>query len=596
MAQDTIPVNKYDTSFFLANKKGWVGKLGKMIAINPNNNKKDSLPVLINNIDPYVLYKGAIIRNVELVNIGFGQSITDTSFKNKNALTRIADELHTVTRKNAITNNLFFRKGDSLNPYLLGDNERFLRQLPYLQDAKITIREISDDYDSIDVVILYKDLFSISGTVDASGNTLFFQAQDDNISGYGDRLQISTLADPNRNPPFGLGVEYLKRNIEGSFVNFTIGYQSLNNAFNNGLRQETAIYSRLDLPLVTPYYLWTGALEVGERYTQNNYVSDSLYNSDYKYNYQYYDGWAGYNISAKKQLHEFDYRKPKSFLALRLAQTNFSDIPNIYKAQYNFKYANLTSTLLSYTLFKQTYYHTNYIYGFGKYEDVPAGFNVSGIIGWTDKNNYQRPYAGANLQRNYFSKKQNYFNFNFTAGGYFREGRFEDFGILFYLESFSSLKKLNKKWFHRNFINGSLAGQYNIFLNEPLRINSSYGIASYAEIPNYNANMRATFNYESVFYSNWKVIGFGVAPFIGGTTCYLKPMGTHFFNGDLFSTISGGFRTRNEALIFGTVEFRLNYYPRTTINMSNWSFSITTDLRFQYNSVFIKRPDFVTLN
>ena len=45
------------------------------------------------------------------------------------------------------------------------------------------------------------------------------------------------------------------------------------------------------------------------------------------------------------------------------------------------------STLSSYTL--QTnllpYHH---IYGFGKYEDVPAGFNVSGIIGWTDKNNY----------------------------------------------------------------------------------------------------------------------------------------------------------------------------------------------------------------
>ncbi|MFX9915857.1 hypothetical protein ABTP64_18785, partial [Acinetobacter baumannii] len=81
--------------------------------------------------------KGAIIRNIQLVDIGFGESIADPSFKQKNTLTRLAESLHTTTRKRAITNNLFFHQGDGLFPYLLGDNERFLRQLPYLQDAKI---------------------------------------------------------------------------------------------------------------------------------------------------------------------------------------------------------------------------------------------------------------------------------------------------------------------------------------------------------------------------------------------------------------------------------------------------------------------------
>ncbi|MFX8813212.1 hypothetical protein ABTM61_19995, partial [Acinetobacter baumannii] len=70
-----------------------------------------------------------------------------------------------------------------------------------------------------------------------------------------------------------------------------------------------------------------------------------------------------------------------------------------------------------------------------------------------------------------------------------------------------------------------MTGQYNIFLNEPLKVNSKYGIPSFAEIPNYNANFRTTLNYESVFYSKCKFIGFGFAPFLGGNLCYLKSFG-----------------------------------------------------------------------
>lgn len=592
-AQDKKPE---EDSFFLAKKKGWLGKLGKAVSTNPDNYTDAEAPGIIKNSTPYLLYNGAIIRKVSVKQIGFGESINDTTFHNKNILIKVADALHATTREKTIRNNLFFREGDSLFPNLIADNGRYLRELPFLQDARILVKEIPDNYDSVDLIVLYKDLFSLSGNVQADGNALFLQAQDDNLSGSGDRLQLSSFIDPLRRPAFGYGAEYLKRNINGTFINFTAGYQNLNSAFNNGLRYETATYARFDLPLVSPYYLWTGALEMSSRFTNNYYLIDSLYNSDFKYGNYAYDAWVGYNVTGKEFLHETSLRKPKEFIALRASKINFTDEPEIYKTNYNYQYADITSILGSFTMFKQEYYRTSYIYGFGRNEDVPEGYNASLITGWTDKQNYQRPYVGIDLQKNFFNKRQCYLNYIARAGGYFRQGGFEDIGLLVSVEAFDRLKNFNHRWYQRNFFSLSYTQQLNTFLNEPLRVNSNYGIPSYDNILTLYATARATVNYEFVLYSRWKLLGFGFAPFAGTSLSYVKPKGEPFFNSNLYSSFSAGFRTRNEALIFGTIEFRCSYYPVTVNNMAPWNLIISTDLRFKYNSQFIKRPDFISLN
>lgn len=585
-------------SFFLAKKKGWLGKLGKAISTNPDNNNSadSSIFSATKNSSPYILYNGAFIKNIYIKEIDFGESINDTSFHNKNFLTKAAEALHVVTRKKTIRNNLFFKESSILSPTLLADNVRYLRNLPFLQDAKILIRDLSENHDTIDLIVLYKDVFSISASGQFMGTALFLQAQVDNLSGSGDRLQFSTFMDPVRVPVFGYGAEYLKRNIKGTFVNITAGYQNLNNAFNNGLRYETDLYVKAELPLPTPYYLWTGAVEAYQKFSNHYYLPDSLYNSDFKYSNYSYDAWIGYNVTGKKLLHETSYRKAKEFIAFRASKIKFTDVPNIYKNIYNYQYANVTSLLASFTLFKQEYYKTNYIYGFGRNEDVPEGYNASIISGWSNNENNSRPYVGLSLQKNYFTKKQGYFNYTAKAGGYFYQGSLQDIGILLGLESFDRLRIFNKRWFQRNFFSASYTQQINTALNEPLRINSTYGIPSYNNILNLYATVRATLNYEFVLYSRWKVLGFGFAPFTGTSLSYIKPKGENFFNGNVYSSISAGFRTRNEALIFGTIEFRCTYFPITINNMMPWNFTISTDLRFKYNSQFINRPDFVSLN
>lgn len=597
MAQD----NKDNSdTFFLAKKKGLLGKLGQSISVNTGSTSDSSLFAAVKNIDPFVIHKGSIIRKIIIRKVGFGQSVNDTGKVIKNIFNEFAEKLHVSTSEKIIRNNLFFKQGDSLHPYLLADNERYLRDIPYLQDARIGINEVvSDNFnmDSVDVVIFYKDVFPLSGTVLIDNATsMFLEGTDDNFRGNGDRLLIQNLLDLQRNPNTGFALEYTKRNIAGSFVDFTAGYQNLYPAFNSGRREENNIYTRLALPLVTPFHLWTGSIESSLHFTRNDYLKDSLFRSDYNYRYTTTDAWVGYNISSRSFLNEGIIRKTKHFIALRTVTTNFLQKPGKYSNTYNYLYANQTSLLTAYTLFKQDYYHTSFIYGFGRNEDLPEGYNASLITGWTDKNQYIRPYLGIDLQKNYFSKHKDYFNFNFRAGSYLNGGRLQDISLLASLESFTKLRRIkNSRWLVRHFVSGSFTQQINTFLNQPLVLNSAFGIPEFAN-PDTSSSSRLTINTQSVFFNTWKFFGFNFAPFSFAGFCYLKPIGQPINNGNGYVSFGTGMRTRNENLVFGTIELKIFYFPKTTIGMSPFNITLNSNLQFKYNSQFIKRPDFVIVN
>jgi hypothetical protein len=60
--------------------------------------------------------------------------------------------------------------------------------------------------------------------------------------------------------------------------------------------------------------------------------------------------------------------------------------------------------------------------------------------------------------------------------------------------------------------------------------------------------------------------------------------------------LGGGFRTRNENLVFGTIEVKGYLFPRVNEGTKNWRLEFSTNIRFKYNSSFIRRPDFVSPN
>lgn len=587
-AQDT-PV-KNDT-FFLAKKKGLLGRFGKSISTTP---PPDEAPAKIEN--PFLKYKGKIIHSVEIVVLGFQYDIDDTSRKKNNFGVRLAETFHKNTSDKVIRNGLFFKEGDPLFPYLLADNERYLRELPYTKDARILVEYAIGDTGMVDVVVLSKDVFSIGGKINISSkNRGRAELREENFLGTGNRVLISGFHENPRSPQTGVGGELVKRNIHGSFLDYTIGYRDYGTAFSSGRNQETLFYTRLEKPLVTPYIPSTGALEWTYQRTRNVYNIDSIYNSDIKYESFNLDGWYGHTLDSKRALYDNKEIRVHRFLAVRGFKQYYRTLPTIYIKKYDPRFADFTGFLASFNVFRQVFYKTTFLYGFGRNEDIPEGFSASATAGYVNKQYVKRPYAGVDLSLANLQNRGMYYNYTFRMGGYFLKNHFEDVDLVFNISRISRLRKIAKSWYHRAFIVGGISTQINPVLNTPLVLNSEFGLP-YFNNGELTSDLRATIKYETVFYNTAKILGFGVAPFIFTDAILVKPSKLDLNQSDIFTAVGGGLRTRNENLVFGTVELRGYYFPRINGDMKAWKVELNSDISFKFISNFIRRPSLIISN
>jgi hypothetical protein len=364
---------------------------------------------------------------------------------------------------------------------------------------------------------------------------------------------------------------------------------------SSGRREETSIYTRIEKPLVTPYIPGTGALEFGYYKTSNAYVSDSLYDADFRYEYYNIDGWLGYSLDSRRSMYANREIKVHSFVALRAFNQHFFKQPFKNQINFDYRFTNAIGVLGSLNIFKQSFYKTSFIYGFGRNEDVPEGFTISLTGGAVKRQQQLRPYSGIDIGLTNFRKQGFYSNYTLRLGGFFFRQRFEDVAVLFNIDHFTRLKKINTKWYQRTFISTGITSEINPVFNSPLFLNSQYGLP-YFNPNNINSDLRTTVKVESVYYNTKKILGFRLAPFVFTDFSLLKPIKQNLGKSDLFTAIGGGLRTRNENLVFGTIELKGYYFPRTNGDMKGWKVELNTNIRFKYISSFIKRPDVVIAN
>lgn len=577
-------------TFFLAKKKGLLGRIGKSISTNP----PQEIPVKVEN--PFLKYKGKIIRSVETIRLGFEYDFADTNVVKDNFAARAGRAFHKNTSDKVIRRNLFFKEGDPLYPYLLADNERYLRDLPYTKDARIQVKYAETGEDSVDVIVITKDVFSIGGKIlISSRERARGEITEENFLGSGTRLLFSSYHEKQRSPQTGIGAELVRRNIGGSFIDWVSGYQDYRYAFTSGRNQETVVYTRLEKPLVTPYIPTTGALEWSYQRTRNVYDSDSLYTYDYKYAYYNIDAWFGYSLDSKRALYDNKQIRVHRFIAIRGFKQHFVNEPVKYKTVFDYRFTDFTGTLASLNIFKQVFYKTNFIYGFGRNEDIPEGFSAALTGGYVKKQDIKRPYAGLDVSVANIKKKGFYSNYTFRAGGYFFRKRFEDVDLLFSVDHFTRLKKMSSSWYNRIFISTGITAQVNPVLNSPLFLNSNFGLP-YFNNGTISADLRATIKSESVFYNTTKILGFRFAPFLFTDLSLVKPTKLGLNRSEFYSALGGGVRTRNENLVFGTVELKAYYFPRTNGEMKSWKVELNSNVRFKFRSSFINRPGFIEAN
>jgi hypothetical protein len=572
--------------------------LNKMI----NNFKKDTTEIdrgneVRRNEEAFRRFDGLIIRNIIIQRLPFGISIGDTSKKLINSLTSLANDLHHLTKNKVIKKNLFFKKGQPLMPFLMADNERYLRQLLYLQDADFFVTRTAPGSDSVDVTVEVKDVFSLGGAISALGlKQTNIEFREDNFAGTGNAGVVYTLYDAERKDKFAIGGEYNSRNIGGTFMDGKIGYQSFYPTIR-GPKEDNNYYVNLMKPLVNRYMQWTYEFDASYHATSNLYSKDSVYLSDTRYRYYNIEAWAGYNINAKHFTTQEESQKLRKLIGLRFINQKFLQLPKIFESKYDWQYSNLQAALATLTFYRQNFYKTQYIYGFGRNEDIPEGLLLSLTAGYTVKQNQQRPFLGFSFEQYQFNKEKNYFSYSLRAEGFLNHKSIEDINFLGSLFYFDHLKQIGTNWKQRFFLNLDLAQQVNSVLNEPLFANSQFGMPQYgneyAGIDRVGGTLRATAKAESEFFSPWSVVAFRFAPFVFSNVSVFSP---YLSNTKILTSLGGGIRTRNESFVFGTIELKGYYFPQKNFYNEGFRFSLSTNLIFKYNTQFVKKPDFIQVN
>jgi hypothetical protein len=537
-------------------------------------------------------YEGKIIRNIVVNEFKFEKTLTDTSKTINYFGTRVLNSLHNTTKEWAIRDNLFIKKGTPVTAYLLADNERFLRTLDYMQDARIIVQPKTGSPDSVDVYVITKDLFSINGVINnASTGKFKARVEDVNLFGAAQSLQATILVQKDRAPATGVGLAYTKFNVAHSFIDASVGYSTINPDLFNRATDEHAVTLSLQRNLFSQYTHFAGGITVGDFRTYNNYGRPE--NEFYDYHYQLFDGWIGYNLGIKKYAINHENLN-RHFVSIRYLKTNFLETPQQAIDKLIFRFNDKQAVLGQFTFFKQQFYKTNYLYGFGNTEDVPYGYNVALTGGWYKQSYLSRPYAGVDANRYRVYSKGDIVQYFIRAGSFFNHGSFQDAAILVGTSAFS--RALVFKTFKmRQYARFSYTRLFNRTGLEPLGINNPFGIR-YFRPDSVLGEQRLSIHTETITFVNLKAFGFKFSPFAFADIASITPENSTIKNSDWYYGLGGGIRTRNENLVFRTAEFRFVYFPHTVYGMPQFLGRLTVNIQFRYNTNYVHEPEIIQLN
>ena len=551
---------------------------------------------IFNNIASLTSYAGKRINSITIEQHNFLSSIDSKESNLKDIFSKIGDKLQSNSKKRAIRENIFFKEWDVFDPSIIAYNEKWLRDLSYIQDAKILAMITPYDTNQVDVIVVTKDLFSYGGEL-LINNKDAYAAKLNNINflGTGNSIQINQNFENQRSPKSGWGYDVGLSNFLGTFISINAGVNQFGNNISNNVLSARKNYISVQRPILHPNSKWLGGMEYLETENENVFPGkwDTIFDQQLNYNLKHKDIWIGYQLT--KQSKRIKLNEYKQFIQYRYLENDFKARPIDYLLQLDRNYQNLKANFLSFTLVRQSVYRTRYLYGLGRYEDLPIGQSLTWTTGYSQIEKDRSAYLGFKFEQYKLSKKENYNHVIANIATSYINKSLQDIRFLSSLEQFSKLKYLNNGLRYRQILNLSFTQTLKNKYNEALRINSIFGIPQLNR-EQIKGGTRLSANWETVLYNNRAIWGFKSAPFVFGNLTYIRAVGNPILKGDIYTAIGSGMRIRNENLIFGTIELKGFYFPRTNQQVSPWNFSLITNLRYKYNSNIVDKPNYVEIN
>lgn len=454
-----------------------------------------------------------------------------------NWLERIGNRLHVMTRERVLQRDLLFGAGDTIAPELLVRNLQLLRSRAYVSDAMLELTPDPQDSACVTVTLRTRDSWTISAdaALHGEGRTMV-GLSDANIFGTGDRLSVATHFSRN---DFGYGgntVAYDAPNLLGTFykANFSAGRDFYNSQLRIGVGKEFI--------LPTDYGVGASYNNVKAKYYRVDRDTAELVKS------KRFDLWAGcsrYIGSIRSSI----------FLTASYGFARFARRPYVSK-RCNPAFHDTDDVLLGLGLYREKFYTTNMVYGFGIREYLATGYKAELVGGYSWREFGEDMYMGLSYKAGGFTRA-GYLTGGLVLGSFvdFATGRWTQSAVDVDLRWFSPLYV----W-RRGHIRQFVTLDYTLGWNrlegsdEVLRFTEQNGLSLLRE--DIVGTNRMVLNTETVFFTPYQPLGFRIALF-GFADFGLLGRDANIFRNNFYSTFGLGIRLRNERLVFSTIQLRL---------------------------------------
>ncbi len=548
---------------------------------NDSSEKKNEKKVTLRHdqiFNGFSKYQGRVIRNISFKKLEiFGQNVADTSEVPTKWIERLGNELHINTQQNVFKNRLLIKSGDTVDLYTLSENERLFRELPFIDDARFIIKEVSPD--TVDIIFITKDVLPIGGSLELR-DVDFGKASisNKNVLGLGHELYYHLTWNYDRNPFYGHKVRYRIENIGNTFFALDASYE------NQWNMEAFKFYCNRNF--FTQDVRYAGGVGFEKINSLQDIILPDTILKEEKVDYNYYDLWFGRAIS----IPQISSRNKKTNIVGtgRITRYEYFKHPDEIREDFLYNYQERTSYLFSAGISQVGYFKTKYVYGFGRTEDIPFGNSLTVTSGVELDQFYNRPYFGISLA---WGKGMDNLGYLYQRIDY---GTFLNYGIeqgllIFRLKYFTNLLNNSGRYFYRIFTDLTYKAGYNRFEDEFLKFTKQDGIRGLCS-DRLRGNQRLNLSLEGVCYSPHIILGFRFVYFLFFDAGIISNDNVVLIQNHLYTGFGGGIRIRNENLAFDTVVLRFSYYPLLPPNAMPEYIELTSKRYPQLDNFVVQSP------
>lgn len=518
--------------------------LVKAFTRGPIDNYNDSLRVIhtMFKYEYFTQFEGLEINSIAFMVIEpFEEDFSKSNFFETGK--SIANNLHIKTKETFLRNNILFKEGDLVEPFLFVESERYLRQNSFIYDASIILENTEDN--KVNALVFIQDVWSLQVNPDIG----FFQEKgnlrlkDTNLGGLGGSFSITIKKNNEWKNNYKPDIEYKfsrlfnKHGIGHIYYNSDVDYTKYGFGINSSYIQE-------DLKLLGGFNV--DVYKISKELIEPDSIHLTL-------DYHEKDLWAAYNISSETEGKK--YNKYKHFiLGSRIVQKLNHKDPSVD----NHYYQDNVSVLVGLTYLNRAYYQDTYLFALGKTEDVPIGNKFELVLGREYQVSPARDYLGLSSTVANYIYNAGYLLSSTKFGFYLKDNNL-DHGILdFDTIYFSPLMSL-KPFMFRHFISARYSKAINPYSVDQL-LDLKSNIRGFSS-DSFKGDKRALLSLENNIILPINLFHFKSAFVSFADLALISDVGESIIEHNLKSSVGFGLRINNDRLVFPTIQLSFVYFP-----------------------------------